>query len=307
MTLKTRILLLLSVTLPLLTAVLGVRAMPGQGRSDASSTLALSDWKTYMVKGEEFSVSLPDAPAMTTQTVDVSRLVKDRRQRVIGAYADGVVYSIYTFDNPNRRQSLDDLIAEIYGVTEKETPRSLSLGGFSGKEFEFHEADRKGVLQFYITEGHIYLFKAVGSSLGNPDIGIPKFISSIRIEKSPKGVEVIEGPGEPLNSEPSTSEASSEPLVLSSKEVTRRAVVITKPQPAYTEAAKQNQVEGTVVLKCIFSSSGTVTGIRIASGMPYGLTERAIAAARQIRFIPAIKDGHFVSIYIQLEYNFNLY
>ncbi|MDT5059855.1 MAG: hypothetical protein QOH63_562, partial [Acidobacteriota bacterium] len=43
------------------------------------------------------------------------------------------------------------------------------------------------------------------------------------------------------------------------------------------------------------------------SGLPNGLTERAIAAARQIRFTPAMKDGHAVSQYIQIEYNFNLY
>jgi TonB family protein len=66
-------------------------------------------------------------------------------------------------------------------------------------------------------------------------------------------------------------------------------------------------VTGTVVLRCVFSSSGAVTGIRATSGLPYGLTERAILAARQIKFIPAIKEGHFVSMYIQLEYNFNLY
>jgi len=37
------------------------------------------------------------------------------------------------------------------------------------------------------------------------------------------------------------------------------------------------------------------------------LTERAIAAAKQIRFVPAQKDGHAVSMWMQLEYNFNLY
>jgi hypothetical protein len=37
------------------------------------------------------------------------------------------------------------------------------------------------------------------------------------------------------------------------------------------------------------------------------LTERAIAAARQIKFSPATKDGHAVSMYIELQYNFNLY
>jgi hypothetical protein len=42
-------------------------------------------------------------------------------------------------------------------------------------------------------------------------------------------------------------------------------------------------------------------------GLPYGLTEKAIAAARQIRFDPATKDGHKVSMWMKLEYNFNLY
>jgi len=47
--------------------------------------------------------------------------------------------------------------------------------------------------------------------------------------------------------------------------------------------------------------------ISARAGLPYGLTERAIAAARQIKFTPATKDGRPVSMYIQLEYNFNLY
>jgi hypothetical protein len=62
-----------------------------------------------------------------------------------------------------------------------------------------------------------------------------------------------------------------------------------------------------VVLKAVFSSSGQVTGIQATKPLPYGLTEKAIAAARSIKFIPAVKDGHNVSQYIQLEYTFNLY
>jgi len=37
------------------------------------------------------------------------------------------------------------------------------------------------------------------------------------------------------------------------------------------------------------------------------LLERAIDAAKKIRFIPAVKDGKYVSMWMQLEYNFNLY
>ncbi|HEV7682343.1 MAG TPA: TonB family protein [Pyrinomonadaceae bacterium] len=93
----------------------------------------------------------------------------------------------------------------------------------------------------------------------------------------------------------------------SPKEVTQKARVLSKPEPQYTEEARKNQVTGTVILRAVFSSSGQVTNISARASLPYGLTERAIAAARQIKFTPATKDGHPVSMYIQLEYNFNLY
>lgn len=95
--------------------------------------------------------------------------------------------------------------------------------------------------------------------------------------------------------------------VFSSKDVTSRARVLEKPEPQYTESARKNQITGTVVLKAVFSSSGSVTNISTIRGLPDGLTEKAIAAAKQIRFVPAQKDGHAVSMWMQLEYNFNLY
>jgi len=95
--------------------------------------------------------------------------------------------------------------------------------------------------------------------------------------------------------------------IFSGKEVNSKARVLSKPEPQYTEEARKNQITGTVVLRAVFTSGGQVTSIRAVSGLPFGLTERAIAAARQIRFTPATKDGRPVSMYIQLEYNFNLY
>ncbi|MGI8918986.1 MAG: energy transducer TonB [Pyrinomonadaceae bacterium] len=95
--------------------------------------------------------------------------------------------------------------------------------------------------------------------------------------------------------------------IFSGKEVNSKARVLSKPEPQYTEEARKNQITGTVVLRAVFTSGGQVTSIRAVSGLPFGLTERAIAAARQIRFTPATKDGRAVSMYIQLEYNFNLY
>ena len=89
--------------------------------------------------------------------------------------------------------------------------------------------------------------------------------------------------------------------------VAHRARVLSKPEPQYTEEARRNQITGTVVLRAVFSKTGEVINIRAVSQLPFGLTERAIAAARQIRFVPAVKDDHPVSVHMQLEYNFNLY
>jgi TonB family protein len=90
-------------------------------------------------------------------------------------------------------------------------------------------------------------------------------------------------------------------------QVTERARVISKPEPQYTEDARRNQITGTVILRTVFSRTGEVTNIRAAQSLPFGLTEKAIAAARQIRFHPATKDGHPVNVYVQLEYNFSIY
>jgi TonB family protein len=95
--------------------------------------------------------------------------------------------------------------------------------------------------------------------------------------------------------------------VYSSPEVTERARVLSKPEPQYTEEARRASITGTVILRVVFSRTGEVTNIRAVQPLGGGLTEKAITAARQIRFVPARKNGQPVSMYMQLEYNFNLY
>ncbi|MFN2576386.1 MAG: energy transducer TonB [Pyrinomonadaceae bacterium] len=90
-------------------------------------------------------------------------------------------------------------------------------------------------------------------------------------------------------------------------EVDVRARVISKPEPQYTEEARRNQITGTVILNVVFSRTGEITNIHASQTLCCGLTEKAIVAARQIRFVPATRNGQTVSVYMQLEYNFNLY
>lgn len=90
-------------------------------------------------------------------------------------------------------------------------------------------------------------------------------------------------------------------------EVTSSARIVSRPEPQYTKEARANGIEGTVVLRGVFAASGKLENISVVSGLPNGLTESAIKTARKIKFEPAVKDGRYVSMYIQIEYNFNLY
>jgi TonB family protein len=95
--------------------------------------------------------------------------------------------------------------------------------------------------------------------------------------------------------------------VFNIKEVSRHAQIISRPEPLYTEEARKNQLTGTVTLRLVLNANGTVTNVVALSRLPDGLTEKAIEAARQIKFTPAEKDGHKVSQYATINYNFNIY
>jgi TonB family protein len=262
------------------------------------------DWDRYSIKDGEFSVLLPVTPAMTTYELRVDPLSKSRVRYIIGAYSEGVVYAIYVVEST---QSLDEYIGQSRYSSRNDSKRAIKVGDLSGQEYTFQDADIKRVTQYFNTKRYIYCFIAQGSYLGSPDIGIPKFFESIKFESAATGLALIDGPGDQPVSDAAATIGASDARIVTGKETTHKAMVITKPEPTYTDEARKNQIAGTVVLRSVFTSSGAVTNIRLVSGLPFGLSEKAIAAARQIRFIPAIKDGHFVSMYIQLEYNFNLY
>lgn len=95
--------------------------------------------------------------------------------------------------------------------------------------------------------------------------------------------------------------------VFAQREVDTKAQLVERPKPSYTDSARQNNVQGKVVLRVVLSANGSVGSISAISGLSHGLTEQAIAAARRIRFTPAIKDGRPVSVAVTVEYNFSVY
>jgi TonB family protein len=67
--------------------------------------------------------------------------------------------------------------------------------------------------------------------------------------------------------------------------------IVSKPSPLYTEQARQQRVEGEVVLEVVFDASGELRVLRVLSGLGFGLDEAAVRAAEKISFKPARRDG----------------
>jgi len=107
--------------------------------------------------------------------------------------------------------------------------------------------------------------------------------------------------------DPKKSEATDYSRVFSQREVDVKAQLLERPKPAYTDSARQNNVQGRVVLRVVLSANGSVGSISAISGLSHGLTEQAIAAAKRIKFVPAVKDGRQVSAAVTVEYNFSVY
>ena len=86
-----------------------------------------------------------------------------------------------------------------------------------------------------------------------------------------------------------------------------RPTILYREKAKYTEEARQNKIQGTVVLQVVFNVNGSITEVKVIRGLPDGLTEKAIEAAKKIRFNPAVKNGTPVSVRGSLEFTFNLY
>lgn len=67
--------------------------------------------------------------------------------------------------------------------------------------------------------------------------------------------------------------------------------ILSKPRPLYTDEARRAGIEGEVLVEVMFQADSTIRVVRLVNGLGHGLDEMALAAAREIRFRPARKDG----------------
>ncbi|OYT69843.1 MAG: hypothetical protein CFK52_12855 [Chloracidobacterium sp. CP2_5A] len=88
--------------------------------------------------------------------------------------------------------------------------------------------------------------------------------------------------------------------------ITQRPKLVYSVKPKYTEEGRVNKIQGTVVLSATVGPDGSLSNIRVIKSLGYGLDEKAIEAARQCRFQPAMADGRPVAATVKFSMEFRL-
>jgi periplasmic protein TonB len=82
---------------------------------------------------------------------------------------------------------------------------------------------------------------------------------------------------------------------------------IYQPEPEFTEEARVAKHQGTVLLWLIVGADGRPRDIKVVRALGMGLDQKAVEAARQWKFQPAMKEGKPVAVQVNIEVAFTLH
>jgi len=282
-------------------------------------------WIEVASADDLFRISMPIKPVETTQTARYGPI--GASSKLFDSTFGDARYAVWSLNDARYSSAQDvdeyldacaDLIWEDLlkpardQVSDKDRAWSrmnyvgeLPANPLPGREYSFTVGTLTGAIEFFVARSRIYVLLAAHVPGGewSPGKFFPSFTSSATLPMPAQ-----------LDADPrssSTAQANTDPndynRVFSGREVTQKVRVLEKPEPTYTESARKYAIQGTVILRCVFSKDGDVTNFHIVRKLPHGLTQQSIKAARAIRFTPAMKDGQPVSMFMELQYNFNLF
>ena len=264
--------------------------MPNPANEESQS----GSFAGLQVNGKWYSAGNADASYALWSLVDTS----NQATRDADSYLDAAAELFWEAllkparDNLPEHQRAQVSVAYVKELTAKPIP---------GREYNLTLGDFRGTAHVYVAEQRLFVLLVMDRP-GGPG-GRERFLGSLSFSPNLRAIPRVTretGIGAGVST-------GSDVGPFRSSELEQRARVLSKPEPSYTESARKFGITGTVVLRGEFSYDGQIRDLQVIKRLPHGLTEAALRAARAIKFTPAQKNGKPVSMYMQLEYNFNLY
>jgi len=286
-------------------------------------------WKTFAPVNEEFSMEAPESLVLTKFSTNMGDNLKLYKTVANGTY--------FLISSDKADNSTLIKFAAAHTVENKAESTEIAIDNLQGEKFTF--ADAEGFYQDILIvtgKSRIYVFHTVSETKDNP--AVERFFSSLRLDKTlpeankSSNVETTKKIESSQNQDNQKIEMSSgsgrgngnglgsgsgngtgdgastnQTNPTASKNETSALKILSKPRANYTDLARFYDISGDVPLRVTFSANGEIGSISPVSKLPFGLTTNAIAAARNMKFEPAKKEGTPISVTKMVVYTFTIY
>ncbi len=266
-------------------------------------------WQSFSGKNDEFYFQMLEGFQVftdgnfVTKTKDGNKAQIDSR-RTLARYINGVVLMLEFYEGDAK-----DIETALTERQKGKLIKNELVNGFQFKSYVEKTPEFVWETQYFSLKKRLYVLQAVSRADNNQIVR--NFLESVRLvnqkqfaaPNSTKNVkpdsltvlpEIVENLPERVD--------DSQPLQEKSD---RSVIILYRPRPRFSAAARQARLSGNVKMKVLFSSSGKITKVEVVSSSGRELDEAAIKAAEQIQFLPAEKDGKLVSTFKTIEYSFS--
>lgn len=288
-----------------LTLFLAACAVPAHATENA-------EWTEFASKNGEFRISLPGEPIVyndgVLRSVSVSSSSKDVSVRAVFGETPNLSLRIGSIRDSKAAEGFvsskfagKDFQGEVFILKKKVYRIAIYVGtntGFYSVEAWARDSNN-AVLADVLASITARQTRIIDRAEGPPNA--VRRVSVSELQTSPKITEI-------LSRKPTGSPKLQKGKVEIDQDVfySQPILFLAKPRPRYDDLARQNNVQGTVVLQVQFKADGEIGNIWALKG-PAALHGVAVEAAKKIRFLPAEVDGVAVDAIREVEYSFTIY
>lgn len=252
-------------------------------------------WKVVN-NNDEFAIAIPDGfETFVDGDYWIGNNIEIKKHVSVTRLLNGVFLMVEMYEG-NPKDIQKELVSRL---TRGDRPYRLTKdeirGGVPVKEFDLASDNRSRIQQFYLFKKRLIVVQTIAPDEKNPVAGA--FLESVQLGNGT----ITKKPSRDIIEIPATSDDET-----FQEKPDREIVVLYKPRPHYTTEARVKGVTGEVVIKALFSATGTISGAQVVSG-PKELRQLALEALAGIRFLPAEKDGKLVTMWKQISYSFSIY
>jgi TonB family protein len=228
-----------------------------------------------------------------------SPTTKVDREFTMGSYINGAALVARYYEGDAK--DIVDMIVK----SQRSAPISQGISGqFALKRFSY--TNPKGMqtdTQIFSTKNRLYVISAVAMGTNQ---AAKAFLDSVLVTTPQQAATGQIDMPTALPAEMLDPPAGSDSEAIPVDEADRAPLILQMAYPRFTEKMRRSWLGVSVKVRILLSASGHVTNAEIVNSPSILMNDAVIAAAKQIIFIPAEKNGKLVSVYLTTEYGFDI-